>query len=82
MPLPVIEVKTLPLRGGKWLFVIEMSAAGQAWAKKPTMHVTFEIPDEGGPDLIEQAMHEASAYAKAFIEDEKKNSAIQEVQWP
>ena len=80
MPLPVIQVLTWPLGEGKRKFVIEMSTAGLAWAKKPLCHVTFYTHDEDGGDL-EQALHEASAFAKAFIEAAKDNPTLQTARW-
>ena len=80
MPLPVIQVVTWPLGEGKRKFVIEMSTAGLAWAKKPLCHVTFYKHDEEGGDL-EQALHQASAFAKAFIEAAKNNPTLQTARW-
>ena len=80
MPLPVIQVLTWPLGEGKRKFVIEMSTAGLAWAKKPLCHVTFYTHDEEGGDL-EEALHKASAIAKAFIEAAQSNPALQMAGW-
>ena len=80
MPLPVIQVVSWPLGEGKRKFVIEMSTAGLAWAKKPFCHVAFVTHEEDGGDL-EQALHEASAFAKTFIEAAKGNPTLQTARW-
>ena len=71
---------TWPMGEGKRKFVIEMSTASLAWAKQPLCHVTFYTHDEDGADL-EQALHQASAFAKAFIEAAQSNPTLQTARW-
>jgi len=80
MPLPVLRVTTLVSAEGKRRFVIEMSTAALPWAKKPVCHVMFQANDENGKEL-EQALLEASAFARAFIELAKSNPALQTERW-
>ncbi len=80
MPLPVIRVTTWRLVNGKRRFMVEMSTAGLEWAKKPVCHVMFQTSNEDGKDL-EQALHEASAFAKSFIEAAKNIPALQTERW-
>ena len=80
MPLPVVRVMTWPLDKGKRRFMVEMSTAGLEWAKKPVCHVMFQTSDDDGEEL-KQALHEASAFAKSFIEAAKNNPALQTARW-
>ena len=81
MPLPVVKVSTLPLSEGKRQFVIEMSTEEIASAKPPlTMHIAFQVRDEAAGE-VEQALRQASAAVKEFIEAAKKDSTLKEVHW-
>ena len=80
MPLPVLRVTTLPSAEGKRRFVVEMSTAGLAWAKKPVCRVMFQTSSDDGNDL-EQALQEASAFAKAFIDLARNSPALQTARW-
>jgi hypothetical protein len=80
MPLPVIRVTAWPAPEGKRRFMVEMSTAGLAWAKKPVCHVVFQTRSESGEQL-EEALREASAFAKSFIKAAKDNPALQTAPW-
>jgi len=82
MPLPVVKVATSALSEGKRQFVIEMSTENIASSKHPlTMHIAFQVNDEAGGGDLEQALHQASAAVKDFIEAAKKDSTLKEVHW-
>ena len=80
MPLPVLRVTTVPSAQGKQRFVVEMSTAGLPWAKQPVCRVMFQTSEDDGIGF-EQALQEASAFAKAFIEAAKDNPALQNARW-
>ena len=80
MPLPVVRVTTWRLGEGKRRFMVEMSTAGLEWAKKPLCHVMFQTSNDDGENL-EQALHEASAFAKSFIEAAKNNPVLRTARW-
>jgi len=80
MPLPVVRVMTWRLGEGKRRIMVEMSTAGLEWAKKPVCHVMFQTSNDDREDL-EQALQQASAFAKSFIEAAKNNPALQTARW-
>jgi hypothetical protein len=79
MPLPVVRVLSWRLSEGKKRYVIEMSTASLPRAKNPILHVMFEIR-ENGNGLV-QALHQASALVKAFIEEARNGLDLRPVVW-
>jgi hypothetical protein len=75
MPLPVIAVAALQNQG-KLQFIIKMSTARLSWAKEPVIRITFEITDDID---IENAMHDASILAKAFITAAERDAILNQV---
>jgi hypothetical protein len=75
MPLPVVAI-VASHKQGKQQFIIRMSTAGLRWAKEPVFRIAFEIPDDID---IEEAMHDASILAKAFIAAAERDATLKEV---